>query len=275
MKPQISPTAGATDSSARHLLLVEDSYVNQMVAVAMLKKAGYVVDTAVNGLEAIAAVQARKYDLVLMDLAMPEMDGFQAAAEIRRMSGAAANVPIIAVTANGLDQDWQRCIAVGMNDYISKPINRVKLLSVLEQWLQGSPAGNTGANAENQNRCGEVRQSEMPQGEVLDAKTLQQLEADTDKATLQRAVHLFIRETKARLQVIVEAGALEDWNRVQREAHTLKSSAGAFGAQRLQEHAQALDQACRKPDRLKALALVARLAEVTVPVLQVLTKRYC
>ena len=260
---------------AKRLLLVEDSDVNRMVAVAMLKKAGYAVDTADNGLQAIKAVQTREYDLVLMDLAMPEMDGFQAATEIRRMPGAAARVPIIAVTANGLDQDWPRCMAVGMNDYISKPINRRRLLTVLEQWLQGGNAIEASATAEKKSPSGDVLQSEILPGDVLNAETLRQLEADTDKATLQRAVQLFVRETKTRLQAIAEAGALEDWSRVQREAHTLKSSAGAFGAQCLREHARQLDQACRKSDWIKALALVARLAEVAIPVLQDLSKRYC
>lgn len=117
------------------LLLVEDNRINQAVAVAMLEKAGYQVDAVGNGLEAIQALSKLPYDLVLMDLSMPEMDGFEATVEIRRLPGPQGRVPIIAMTANVLPEDRARCLAIGMNDFITKPVDRPKLLEIIGRWL--------------------------------------------------------------------------------------------------------------------------------------------
>lgn len=118
---------------AGHLLLVEDNQVNQMVATAMLKKLGYTVSIASNGREALNEVLSSEFDLILMDCHMPVMDGFEAASRIREYPQFNA-VPIIALTANVMEGDRDRCLSAGMNDYMTKPYDRETLARMLERW---------------------------------------------------------------------------------------------------------------------------------------------
>jgi signal transduction histidine kinase/ActR/RegA family two-component response regulator len=117
------------------LLLVEDNSINQKVALAMLKNLGYQADVARNGAEAVQAVLAQRYDLVLMDCLMPEMDGFEATRLIRAQALHCAGLPIIAMTANAFAEDRDACLAAGMTDYLSKPVRETELGKKLDRWL--------------------------------------------------------------------------------------------------------------------------------------------
>jgi CheY-like chemotaxis protein len=110
------------------ILLAEDNKVNQRVATSLLEKEGYSVVVAANGKEAVAAFESERFDLVLMDMQMPEMDGFEATATIRRREKPGCRIPIVALTAHALKGDRKRCLECGMDDYLSKPINRRDLL---------------------------------------------------------------------------------------------------------------------------------------------------
>jgi signal transduction histidine kinase/ActR/RegA family two-component response regulator len=116
------------------VLMAEDNIVNQKVALRMLKKLGYKADVVANGLEAVKAIQNIPYDLILMDCQMPEMDGFEATRQIRDNQGDGVRVPIIALTANAMEGDKERCLASGMDDYLTKPINLKKLKETLARW---------------------------------------------------------------------------------------------------------------------------------------------
>ena len=117
-----------------HILLAEDNAVNREVAVALLSQAGLVVDTAINGREAVEKVRTMAYDLVLMDMQMPEMDGLEATRKIRSTAGY-KDLPILAMTANVFKADRQGCMDSGMNDFVTKPIDLGNLLSVIAKWL--------------------------------------------------------------------------------------------------------------------------------------------
>ena len=122
-----------SSSRARRLriLLAEDNHVNQMVIIAMLKSTGHTIDVAGNGVEAIETIKTNPYDVVLMDIHMPEMDGIMATKRIRETGGDNAQIPIIALTANAMRGDREKYLAAGMNDYVSKPIDPAKLHEAL------------------------------------------------------------------------------------------------------------------------------------------------
>jgi signal transduction histidine kinase/DNA-binding response OmpR family regulator/HPt (histidine-containing phosphotransfer) domain-containing protein len=122
-----------SQASSLEILLAEDNRVNQKVALALLGRAGHKVDVVENGRAAVEALKSREYDLVFMDVHMPEMDGFQATQAIRRMSSRMALVPIIAMTARAMQSDRQVCLDSGMDDYLSKPINPVELYAAIDR----------------------------------------------------------------------------------------------------------------------------------------------
>jgi two-component system, sensor histidine kinase and response regulator len=119
------------------LLLAEDNLVNQQVALAMLKREGFDVTVANNGTEALHAYAEGNFDVILMDCHMPEMDGFEATRNIRRIEGESArkHVPIIALTANAMQQDRDQCLEAGMDDHLSKPYTRAQMHAALERWV--------------------------------------------------------------------------------------------------------------------------------------------
>jgi CheY-like chemotaxis protein len=116
------------------ILLAEDHAINRELAVALLSRTGWVVDTAENGKVAVAMVRAEAYDLVLMDLQMPEMDGLEATRMIRSMAGQ-EHLPILAMTAAVFEEDRQACLNAGMNDFVTKPIHLGSLLATINKWL--------------------------------------------------------------------------------------------------------------------------------------------
>jgi CheY-like chemotaxis protein/nitrogen-specific signal transduction histidine kinase/HPt (histidine-containing phosphotransfer) domain-containing protein len=136
-RPTQNPATLDTLLSARmplHLLVVDDNAINQKVALRMLKQFGYDADVAANGLEALSAIQSRHYDLVFMDVQMPELDGLEATRRVRRLPSAASSTFIVAMTANAMRGDRERCLEAGMDDYIAKPVRPSDIQSALQQW---------------------------------------------------------------------------------------------------------------------------------------------
>ena len=132
---------GAASAVARSfpgakILLVEDNAINQVVARTMLQVLGCNVETAGNGFEALKHVENTRFDLVFMDCQMPEMDGYAATGEIRRYErSGGSRLPVIALTANALEGDRERCLAAGMDDYLAKPYVRDQLIAMMQRWL--------------------------------------------------------------------------------------------------------------------------------------------
>jgi len=118
------------------ILLTEDNPVNQLIAQKQLELLGFEVDVADNGLEALAAIDRRRYDLVLMDCQMPRLDGYEATRRLRRHHNG-RDLPVIAVTAHAIEGDREKCLAAGMDDYLAKPIRVENLSAMLGRWLPG------------------------------------------------------------------------------------------------------------------------------------------
>ncbi len=128
---------GQPQKSLGRILVVEDNPVNQLLAFTLLRKLNYSVEKASNGREALDAISRTKFDLVLMDCQMPEMDGFEATREIRRLEkeGARVRLPIIALTANAMNEDRERCLFSGMDDHLAKPMKKEQLASIIDRWI--------------------------------------------------------------------------------------------------------------------------------------------
>ncbi|MDH5514468.1 MAG: PAS domain S-box protein [Gammaproteobacteria bacterium] len=237
------PTSHAGGEDIR-LLLAEDSMANQLVASAMLRNAGYTVDIANNGREAIDMFRQGDYSAILMDLRMPQVDGLEATAAIRAMPGG-GQVPIIAMTANVMKEDIDRCMNAGMNYFVPKPVNKRLLLETLANVIAPGPAG-VGEPAESPPM---ETGSDTP---LLDEQVFQQLADDVTPDMVPVMMQMFIDEMVQRAGNL--SAALDDssMDTVENEAHTLKSSAGTFGAARLHELASDIEVACRAGNRSHA-----------------------
>jgi len=120
---------------SRRILVVEDNLVNQKVAARIIEKLGYAVDVVADGAEALEAIERESYGLILMDCQMPVMDGYEATEEIRRREGAHRRTPIVALTAHAMETNRQRCLDIGMDDFVTKPVTSDQLQRVLDNWL--------------------------------------------------------------------------------------------------------------------------------------------
>ena len=163
-----------------HILLSEDNPINRKLAVTLLKKAGYRVDTAENGLQAVEMAQRKAYSLILMDVQMPEMDGFEATGILRARESGERHTPIIAMTAHAMKGDRERCLMSGMDDYISKPLSPPELYKTIDRWAQevAPPAGDNVFEAEPSlpRAKREVQEADAPSLEdALDAWSLPDL----------------------------------------------------------------------------------------------------
>ena len=139
MAPQSAPAGTELTQPQRglHVLLVEDNPANQLMAQTLLKKLGCTFDLAENGIDALKAVENTRYDLVLMDCMMPDMGGYEATRRLRaREAGGTRRLPVIALTANALSSDGERCRAAGMDDYVSKPYSLEQLKSAIDRLMQ-------------------------------------------------------------------------------------------------------------------------------------------
>ncbi len=225
------------------ILVAEDNVVNQQVAVHMLEASGYQVEAVANGREAVEAAASHSYAAILMDCQMPEMDGFTATAEIRRVEGATRHTPIIALTANALKGERERCLAAGMDDYMAKPILPETLNSVLNHWLRSSsPATETStANGPEEDTTGAPDQQDSP-------VDLRQIEELGDQDFITKLLQAFYAEANITLRRIREAEPQEAGIVLDRATHTLKGSSGTVGAHRLLAVCLQLETAAHEHD---------------------------
>ncbi len=220
------------------VLLVEDNPVNQQVATAMLEQMGARVDVAADGKEALEQVALLPYDLIFMDCEMPEMDGYAATAEIRRREGGGRRIAIVAMTAHAMEGDRERCLAAGMDDYITKPVSPAAIAAVGRRWARTSGAGKTAGPA-------------APQPAALDAARIAQLRSSLGRgngAKFRGLVEAFLGDTGVRLGELRQCLDRKDAAMVRRLAHTLRGSCLNLGAVRMTEVASALERVSAQGD---------------------------
>lgn len=218
------------------ILVVEDNLVNQKVAVRMLERMGYRADIASNGLEVLQALERQHYDLVLMDIQMPEMDGLEAT---RRIRGQAHYQPyIIAMTAHALEGDRERCLQAGMDDYIAKPVKIEELQHALESSLDHIVP--------------------EPAVDQMVIEGLRKLQMDGEPDIIEELGLLFLDRAPGRIEAMHQALESRDPEKLSREAHNLKSSSANLGAMKLSALARDLEIMGRSGDLTRAQTLISQ-----------------
>ncbi len=248
----------------RRLLLVEDNITNQKVAMGVLKRLGLKADAVANGLEALNALENIAYDLVLMDVQMPEMDGLEATRRIRdfRSSVLRHDLPVIAMTAHAMQGDREICMLAGMNDYITKPLQVEALVKVLEHWLPGAGVQAAGVlvSPEPQSPGGQADPAEDTGGGpaenpvlVFDRPGLMRRLMD-DRELIEVIIAGFTEDIPKQIAQLKVYLAAEEINNVMRQAHTIKGASANIGGDALSAVARKMEMEARNGDLLAAAA---------------------
>ncbi len=226
------------ESTGRSLLLVEDNPVNREVCRAMAETLGWSVTMAVNGRKALEQLAQRRFDVILMDCQMPEMDGFEATAAIRAQeAGSGLHAPIVALTANAIEGDRERCLAAGMDNYLSKPFSRAQLRAILDDpalaTLMQAHAAPPGVPAS------------VPVLDLAALETLREIGAAHGSNIVADAIALFLESSPALVQQLLAAAAV-DAGGIRAAAHALKSASATVGAAALAQLCAALEAEARQ-----------------------------
>ena len=254
--PPETPPAGsvlaapcpAARGAGPKILLVEDNPVNREVAVAMLESLGCAADAAENGWLAIEAMTTATYDAVLMDCQMPVMDGLTATGEIRRreQTSGAARVPIIALTANAMEGDRERCLAAGMDDFLSKPFTQQHLATLLRRWLA------LRALPESEGR-------DLSRVPLIDAGVLRNIAALAKPTLLNSMIDLYLQHSPGLIGAIETAAANMQADALSQAVHTLKSSTSNLGGTRLAMVAKECENLVRGGGITQAAPMVSKI----------------
>ncbi|MGA1823665.1 MAG: response regulator [bacterium] len=231
------------------ILLVEDDLTNQKVALHILKKSGYRADVVKSGNEAVDAVKMASYDIILMDVQMPGMDGYTATRHIRKLQK--KRIPIIAMTANAMKGDREKCIESDMDDYLSKPINAMELLAKLEKWIR---KGQEKIDYRKKIHASYTEDEHSPLDfqEALDRVI-------GDKSFLETLLKEFVEKLPELLQSLEMAIEAEDAKALQKQAHTLKGLSANLSAHRISAVALQLEQRGKNENFKEATYIIKEL----------------
>ncbi len=221
------------------ILLAEDNHTNQVVALTMLERMGYRVDVAGNGVEAVEAAQARPYDLVLMDMMMPGMDGLDATRAIRTLPGTVGRIPILALTANAFAHDREACLGAGMNGFIAKPLTADRLAGAIAPYLREDLREETAEN----------------DAVMVDTGVLERLLRDLGREGMAEAVCALVDDAPKRVRRIREGLRVGDFPTLAMEAHALKSILMTFGLPGLANEAHAIELASKAGEPVESGAV--------------------
>jgi len=256
-----SDAASPSPMKPVRILVAEDNVINQIVTLGQLEKLGYKGDLAVNGQEVLSALRKYDYPIILMDCQMPLMDGYEATRRIRANEDLPRQPRIIAVTAHAMAGDSAKCLAAGMDDYISKPVKLEDLASKLAHWENAPSAG--GPTTEPQ-PAAPLASSAPGEPEPLDRErldTLKTLDPDNSLEFYGKLLETFLNSAEADFRALRMAIEERAWERAKNKAHSLKGSSRNMGADRMGEICQDIEALTAQPDRLAELqAALERLA---------------
>ena len=253
-------------ASKKRLLLAEDNPTNVMVIKAILKKLSYKVDSVGNGAEAVSAVQNFPYDLVFMDVSMPEMDGLEATRIIRSLNSPVSEIPIVAMTAHAMQGFREKVLESGMDDYIRKPVRKERVMEVLEELLIEEGGNHSAIKNKDEaldkttlleNVKNSIKSSDMDK--PIDTDVLRRLANETDFSMMPELIDLFLEDAARRVMVIAKATKHHDLDTLEMECHTLGSSAAAYGASEMHSIAQEVEMLCQRVLNDAALETAARM----------------
>ena len=233
------------------ILLAEDNVTNQKLALLILERLGYRADVAANGFEVVDAVQRQHYDVVLMDMHMPEMDGISATQRIRTITSSEHRPYIIAMTANAMQGDRERCLMAGMDDYVSKPI----VVRALIEALKRSRPAETGEQVR-------MRVEKAPPTDTLNESMLKQLRMMLGKradAMFPGLVESYLEDASGLIASALSALQAEDSEALRRAAHTLKSTSANFGVWKVSEACQKLEDLAKAGSLTGAGEIIASI----------------
>jgi signal transduction histidine kinase/DNA-binding response OmpR family regulator len=227
-------------AKSKRILIVEDNSVNQMVAQNMLKNFGYHTDVAADGREALRALEIIPYDLVLMDCQMPEMDGYEATREIRARAWKAARTPIIALTAHATAGEREKCLNAGMDDYISKPVEKENLRQTVAHWLAKAESGKFIASSEktSENTAENLKVSSIS---AVNFATLDEI-TDNDAEIKREVVEIYLAQTVGSLSDIERAISVNDSRSLYEIAHKTVGGSALCGMTAIVEPMRKLEQ---------------------------------
>jgi PAS domain S-box-containing protein len=248
------PSAVKQTGRGKRLLLAEDVKINQIIASRYLTDAGYGVDIANNGGEAVEAVQRRTYDIILMDIHMPSMDGLEAVRQIRQLPPPKGRIPIVALTADAIDGVREQYLAAGMDDFLSKPFDRDELLGLVERWLGDLATDDTVPD-----------DGRAPAEPILDSRMLRELEAVMPGEDFPQFLRAWLDSTIERIATIARLARQQNLAELRGHAHNLVSTAGGVGAKHLAALARRLESACVAERGDEATALAALIGDAAPP----------
>jgi len=250
-KSQLITCHSLREGRSLDILLAEDNTINQEFAVSLLSKHGHKVTVAANGKQAVRAVDEKHFDLVLMDVQMPEMDGLTATEVIREKEAATGrHTPIVAMTAHAMKGDKQRCIAAGMDGYISKPIQRTELFATIREC--------TGVGRDGQGQGPPARSSSPQPGQATFDKAAAMDHVEGDKALLKKLAQTMVASMPDMLAALRLAVGEGDGDAIARAAHKIKGAAGVICAGKAAELARRVEQSGRQGDLSDAQHASAR-----------------
>ncbi len=259
LPPPQPPVPTAQTPALGRVLLVEDNPVNREVSTGMLELIGYHVAVAEDGQQALTVSATDSFDLILMDCQMPVMDGFTATAGIRsrERDTRAPHIPIIALTANAMEGDRERCLAAGMDDYLSKPFSRQALAEMLARWRAPRPAQTSGTQpAIETSAVSEHRPPTAPPVDRAAWASITALQRPEHPNLLHKTIGLYLTSSQTHIDGIRQALQAQDLQAMLAAAHTLKSSSAMLGATPLAALAGQLEAACRTGQGTEARELV-------------------